>query len=44
MSKIRRPMLASVLTEHATWRRMWEEDLAKAAAAGVSAHPWARAG
>jgi phytanoyl-CoA hydroxylase len=33
---------ASVLTEHATWCRMWEEDLASAAAAGVSAHRWAR--
>jgi phytanoyl-CoA hydroxylase len=35
---------ASVLTDHAAWCRMWEEDLASAAAAGVSAHRWARTG
>jgi len=35
---------ASVLTDHAAWCRMWEADLASAAAAGVSAHRWARTG
>jgi hypothetical protein len=32
----------SVLTDHAAWCKMWEEDLAKARAVGVSAHRWAR--
>jgi phytanoyl-CoA hydroxylase len=32
----------SVLTDHAVWCRMWEEDLEKARQAGVSAHRWAK--
>jgi ectoine hydroxylase-related dioxygenase (phytanoyl-CoA dioxygenase family) len=34
---------ASVLTDHATWCRLWEEGLASAKAAGVSLHRWAKA-
>jgi ectoine hydroxylase-related dioxygenase (phytanoyl-CoA dioxygenase family) len=32
----------SVLTDHAAWCRMWQEDLEKARTAGVSAHRWAK--
>jgi hypothetical protein len=35
---------ASVLTDHAAWRRMWEEGLESAKAAGVSLHRWAQVG
>jgi phytanoyl-CoA hydroxylase len=34
---------SAVLTDHATWCRLWEEGLASAKAAGVSLHRWAKA-